>query len=173
MSGPTKGGISPSTVAIPTSHGSSIRRRASLKTQNAVASQKTATKNAVRLRITVHVLWLKKSKSPFASTRPTRLLREAAFRPDTRRRTRGRRSSGRRRRQPRRRSGARRTSPWYALKSDGEVGEQIERSGHEHGALLARQLAPALERSDRIGRQLDPLEEGLCADRQLVRRQCP
>src|SRR6478672_9854443 len=76
MSGPTKGGISPSTVAIPTSHGSSIRRRASLKTQNAVASQKTATKNAVRLRITVHVLWLKKSKSPFASTRPTRASSE-------------------------------------------------------------------------------------------------
>src|SRR6476659_1465905 len=76
MSGPTKGGISPSTVAMPTSHGSSIRRRASLKTQNAVASQKTTTKNAARLRSTVHVLWLKKPKSPFAATVATRVSSE-------------------------------------------------------------------------------------------------
>jgi hypothetical protein len=39
-----------------------------LKTQNAVASQKTATKNTDRLRITIHVLWLKKSNSPLAAT---------------------------------------------------------------------------------------------------------
>ena len=39
----------------PTSHGSSIRRRASLKTQNAIASQKTTTKKIARLRMTNQV----------------------------------------------------------------------------------------------------------------------
>src|SRR6266516_6990824 len=67
MIGPTNG-TRPSSVAIPTSHGSSIRRRASLKTQNAIESQKTATRNNVRLRITAQVLELKKSKIPLSAS---------------------------------------------------------------------------------------------------------
>src|SRR6266487_5431329 len=63
-----KGGTRPSTVAIPTSHGSSIRRRASLYTQNAVASQKTPTKNSVRFRITAQVPDEKKSKIPLSAS---------------------------------------------------------------------------------------------------------
>ena len=54
------GGTRPSRAAIATSQGSSIRRRASLKTQNAVASQKTTTKNPVRFRARVKVLESKK-----------------------------------------------------------------------------------------------------------------
>src|SRR2546421_4436245 len=67
MSGPMNGGTRPSTVAMPTSHGSSIRRRASLKTQNAVANQKTATKNNVRFRITAQVPELRKLKIPLSA----------------------------------------------------------------------------------------------------------
>src|ERR671936_569747 len=67
MRAPTNGGTSPSSVAIPTSHGSSIRRRASLYTQNATESQNTARKRSTRLRIRAHVLWLKKSKSPLSA----------------------------------------------------------------------------------------------------------
>ncbi len=54
------GGTRPSSAAIPTSQGSSIRRRASLKTQNAVASQNTTTKNPVRFRARLKVLESKK-----------------------------------------------------------------------------------------------------------------
>ena len=49
---------------MPTSQGSSIRRRASLNTQKAVASQKIATKNIVMLRMTSHVPESKKSLTP-------------------------------------------------------------------------------------------------------------
>src|SRR5688572_14508999 len=52
MTAPTKGGTRPRIVAIATSHGSSIRRRASLNTQYATASQKTARKKSPRLRTT-------------------------------------------------------------------------------------------------------------------------
>src|SRR5689334_11620488 len=61
-------GTSPSTVDMPTSQGSSIRRRASLKTQNATDSQKTATTNSDKFRITAHVLELKKSKIPLSAS---------------------------------------------------------------------------------------------------------
>src|SRR6478672_6153615 len=54
------GGTRPSSAAIPTSQGSSIRLRASLKTQNAVASQNTTTKNPDRFRVRVKVLESKK-----------------------------------------------------------------------------------------------------------------
>src|SRR3954453_18399333 len=64
MNAPTNGGNSPRIVAIPTSHGSSIRRRASLNTQYATASQKTTPKNSPRLRTTIHVSESKKSRSP-------------------------------------------------------------------------------------------------------------
>src|SRR6266498_1532288 len=61
------GGTRPSRVAIPTSQGSSIRRRASLCTQNATESQNTPTKKSVRFRIAAHVPALKKSKSPLSA----------------------------------------------------------------------------------------------------------
>src|SRR5262245_54774048 len=48
-------------VAIATSHGSSIRRRASLNTQYAHASQNTTRKRIPRFRITNHVSESKKS----------------------------------------------------------------------------------------------------------------
>src|SRR3954463_16156852 len=61
------GGTRPSSVAIATSHGSPIRRRASLYPQYALASQNTATKKIARLRITSHVPELKKSLTPLNS----------------------------------------------------------------------------------------------------------
>jgi hypothetical protein len=64
MIAPTKGASSPSRVAVATSQGSSTRRRASLKTQNAVASQKIATKKMVMFRITSHAPESKKSLTP-------------------------------------------------------------------------------------------------------------
>ena len=61
MNAPTKGGTSPSTVAAPTSHGSSIRRRASLYTQYPTASQKTMTKKIRRFWTSGHEPESKKS----------------------------------------------------------------------------------------------------------------
>src|SRR5215471_18183944 len=54
-------GTSPRIVAIATSQGSSIRRRASLNTQYAQASQNTTRKRIPRFRITNHVSESKKS----------------------------------------------------------------------------------------------------------------
>src|SRR5438270_6386604 len=122
------GGTRPSTVAMPTSHGSSIRRRASLKTQNAVASQKTATKNNVRFRITAQVPELKKLKIPLSAITTATATGGSSPR-ESRRQTRGRRSSAPRSPRPRRRSAARRAFPWYAQESDVEVGQQVERAG--------------------------------------------
>src|SRR5919199_3366435 len=80
-----KGGISPINVAITTSHGSSIRRRASLYTHTAIASQKTATKKIARLRMISHVPELKKLKAPSAvssSMKNTFTLRSEEELPD-------------------------------------------------------------------------------------------
>src|SRR6185503_19253126 len=100
MSGPMNGGIAPSSVAIPTSHGSSMRRRASLKTQYTVAAQKTTASTSARLRPTSHVL---ESKKLSAAT----IIREAACRGYTRRQTRFPRLPARRPARTR----ARRTAP--------------------------------------------------------------
>ena len=51
---------SASAVEVPISHGSSMRRRASLLTQYATASQKTARKKKDRFLITSHRFELKK-----------------------------------------------------------------------------------------------------------------
>src|SRR5205823_14147888 len=68
MSGPMNG-TSPRMVDMATSHGSAIRRRASLYTQYTLASQNTATKKIARFRITSQVPDLKKSFTP--SKRPS------------------------------------------------------------------------------------------------------
>src|SRR5262245_16745858 len=98
-----------------------------------------------------------------------RLLREGAFRRGSRRRTRDRRSPERRRPRLRRRSGARRTVPWYVLESDGEIGQQVQRTGDENGSVAARQLARAGECVARVGKRLDRVEMGPRAARELVR----
>src|SRR5919204_7070038 len=64
MSAPTNGGTSPRIVAIATSHGSSIRRRASLYTHTAIAAQNTATKKSDRFRTSVQVPELQKPNHP-------------------------------------------------------------------------------------------------------------
>src|SRR5437868_8761473 len=166
------GGTRPSTVAMPTSHGSSIRRRASLKTQNAVASQKTATKNNVRFRITAQVPELKKLKIPLSAI-TARSARGGSSPRESRRQTRGRRSSARRSRRPRRRSASRRAFPWYARRSDVEVGQEIEGAGDEHGAVVARQLARAGECLLGVGDGLDVCEDRLGEAGEVCRRGGP
>src|SRR5436305_12927376 len=145
---------------MPTSQGSSIRRRASLKTQNAVASQKTATKNNDRFRITAQVPELKKLKIPLSAI-TTLSARGGSSPRESRRQTRGRRSSAPRSRRPRRRSASRRTFPWYVRQSDVDVGQEIEGARDEHGAVGARQLARAGESLLRVGDGLDAVEERL------------
>src|ERR671930_560811 len=172
MRAPTNGGTSPSSVAIPTSHGSSIRRRASLYTQNATDSQNTAAKNSDRLRITAQVPALKKSKSPLSAALIAPLRGEASRR-ESRRRTRGRRSPRRRSRRTQTRSASRRACPWYSLKSDVEVREQVQRSGHQDRSVRARQLAAARQRLGRIGHGFDRREEGPRPPGELRRRQRP
>src|ERR1700704_6315923 len=54
MIGPTNGTM-PSTVETHTASGSSMRRRAALKTQYTVAIQNTSTKKIARFRSTYHV----------------------------------------------------------------------------------------------------------------------
>src|SRR5918996_1262114 len=73
MTAPMKGGTRPRIVAIATSQGSSIRRRASLNTQYATASQKTARKNRARLRTTSQLPESRKSvTSPLVPIRRER-----------------------------------------------------------------------------------------------------
>src|SRR4051812_13589290 len=64
MIAPKKGGTSPSSVAIATSHGSSMRRRASLNTHHATPIQKMTRKKRPRFRTTIQVPESKKSRSP-------------------------------------------------------------------------------------------------------------
>ena len=60
---PTNGGTRPSRVASATSHGCSMRRRASLNVQKPIASQKTTPKAIRRARVNDHVREAKKSLS--------------------------------------------------------------------------------------------------------------
>src|ERR1051325_2616223 len=100
--------------------------------------------NTDRFLRTIQVLWLKKSKMPLSAAMTCPLTGGASPR-DNRRQTRGRRSSGRRRRRPRRRSASRRAFPWYSVRADGEVREQVEGAGHENRTVGAGELARASE----------------------------
>ena len=60
MIGPRNGGDEPEQCRHGDEPRASTRRRASLKTQNAVASQNTPTKNSARLRATAQVMESKK-----------------------------------------------------------------------------------------------------------------
>src|SRR6188508_915064 len=158
MSGPMNGGIAPSSVAIPTSHGSSMRRRASLKTQYTVAAQKTTASTSARLRPTSHVL---ESKKLSAAT----IIREAACRGYTRRQT---RFPGLPARRPAR-TRARRTAPASSSSSRRlEVDEEVERARHEH--RLTERVCE-LERGARIVAGLDDVEPLPRAPRELLRRE--
>src|SRR6186997_2705156 len=157
MSGPMNGGIAPSSVAIPTSQGSSMRRRASLKTQYTVAAQKTTASTSARLRPTSHVL---ESKKLSAAT----VIREAACRGYTRRQTRFRRLPARR---PARRRGRRTVrASWFSSRRL-EVGEQVERPRHEH--RLAERVRE-LECVARVVAGLDDLEPVACPPGEVVCR---
>ena len=127
MSGPRNGGNAPSSVAIATSHGSSIRRRASLKTQYAVAAQNTKTRNSATFRVTAHVLESKKSFVRGDESRSEKELAEDI--PDRERGPHDREQENARERED--------AEPLTArmLRSSSrrlEVGEEIERAGHEH-----------------------------------------
>src|SRR6266516_1642180 len=154
MNGPTNGGTSPSSVAITTSQGSSIRRRASLYTQYANESQKTTAKRIRRLRITSQVPELKKSCTP---PKVEAVITGASFLSSTRRETRRRRSRGARTRRRRTPSACRGRSPWYVLLLV-QVGQEVQGAGDEDGAVRAGQLAGPLEGASGPGNGLDRLE---------------
>src|SRR5215213_8609272 len=164
MSAPRNGGTRPSNVAIATSHGSSIRRRASLYTQYATASQKTTPKKISRLRMTCHVC-----DSNHEAPRTSAVTGEA-FRSCIRRRTRSRRTLRRRTPRTARRSNPDRTGcSCYVCSADGgEVREQVERAGHENGR--AERVA-ARDSSVGLRHDLDVLEVPPRPSSELVGRQ--
>src|SRR5689334_13039141 len=136
-----KGGTSPSNVAIPTSHGSSIRRRASLKTQYALASQNTTTKKIARLRMTSHVPESKKLSRPskielllsevVVWARSDTSIKGVVCRPRTPPRTRVLRTRPQSRRGRAARLRATDVCLPPARAGRGEVGEQVQRPRHQ------------------------------------------
>src|SRR6266508_1001231 len=177
MSAPTKGGTTPSTVAAPTSQGSSIRRLASLKTQYPTASQKTMSRKIPAFRATDDApdpkkkscRLSKKSESPLAARIISSLLSLVIGEVDrrrSRRQTRARRSPGRRPRRTRRRSAVRQlSSPFAVFLSLVEVRQQVERARHENPFT---EDAGAGERLLRIGNRLDVVEAASGLRRHVV-----
>src|SRR5687768_14410232 len=173
MKTPTNGGTSPSTVAIATSHGSSIRRRASLYTQYPIASQKTTSRKIARFRTIGHVPDPKKSfsapKKPSAATTIAFSPTGGAVPRHSLRQTRARRSPGRRPWRTRRRSACRRHSSSYVVfLSSVQVREEIERAGHEDARA---EVARARECDVRVSERLDVCEVPSCPLGELGRGQ--
>src|SRR4051794_20946199 len=127
--------------------------------------------NTDRFLRTIQVLWLKKSKIPLSAAITCALTGGASPR-DNRRQTRNRRSPVRRRRQLRRRSASRRAFPWYSVRADGEVREEVERARHEDGALRAGELAGARKCHLGVGHGLDEVEERPGDPRELFGVEC-
>src|SRR4051812_17482143 len=127
--------------------------------------------NTDRFLRTIQVLWLKKLKIPLSAA-ITCALTGGASPGDNRRQTQSRRSPVRRRRQLRRRSASRRAFPWYSVRADGEVREQVERAGDEDCALGAGELAGARECLLGVGHGLDEVEERPGDPRELVGVEC-
>src|SRR5436305_13485980 len=167
MKTPSTGTISPTIVAVAISHGSSIRRRASLYTHHTVAIQKTSAKKISRFRITNHVPELKKSCTP---PKVEAAITGSSFLPSTQQETRLRRLPPGLAPRKGTRSACRGRSPSYVLFLV-DVGQEVEGAGDEDGARGARQLPGALQRPARIRLDVDAGELALRQGGELGRRQ--
>src|SRR3990172_11071004 len=161
MIGPRNGGTRPISVASPTSQGSWIRRRASLKVQNAVASKRMTTSAIPALRTSVQ-----SGSSKMAARGST--FKAVACRPDSQAQRPHPRSP--RRRAPRRPAlpGVLPCVSWALELCLCKVTEKVEGAGHEHGLP---ELVSAGERVDGLLDGLHVPEMTTRDTRQLARRE--